>query len=108
MQNALCICGLIAFVLVYFFLPETSHPGGRGIDRELKNAEAKGIVAKRWHFLNPFKSLMLLRSPNLMAIVSLLRPACSEVLIGYTDVGGDDYAVDRLCASHAVSIHHRT
>ena len=75
MQNALCVCGLIAFALVYVFLPETSHPGARGLERARKRAEAEGPAAsalagaKRWYWLNPFKSLMLLRSPNLLAIV---------------------------------------
>ncbi|PBK92229.1 MFS general substrate transporter [Armillaria gallica] len=64
-QIALALAGLAAFVLMFFFLPETSHPGSRGID---KMREADGPLSKRWKWvwLNPFASLALLRSPNLM------------------------------------------
>ncbi|KAK0229247.1 MFS general substrate transporter [Armillaria nabsnona] len=64
-QIALALAGLAAFVLMFFFLPETSHPGSRGIDRM---READGPLSKRWKWvwLNPFASLALLRSPNLM------------------------------------------
>ncbi|KAK0186140.1 MFS general substrate transporter [Armillaria mellea] len=64
-QIALAFAGFVAFVLMFFFLPETSHPGSRGID---KMREADGPLSKRWKWvwLNPFASLALLRSPNLM------------------------------------------
>ncbi|KAK0493376.1 MFS general substrate transporter [Armillaria luteobubalina] len=64
-QIALALAGLVAFVLMFFFLPETSHPGSRGMD---KMRGADGALSKQWKWvwLNPFASLALLRSPNLM------------------------------------------
>ncbi|KAK0227603.1 MFS general substrate transporter [Armillaria fumosa] len=64
-QIALALAGFAAFVLMFFFLPETTHPGSRGVD---KMREADGALSKRrkWVWLNPFASLTLLRSPNLM------------------------------------------
>ncbi|KAK0463404.1 MFS general substrate transporter [Armillaria novae-zelandiae] len=64
-QIALAFAGFVAFVLMFLFLPETSHPGSRGID---KMREADGALSKgwKWVWLNPFASLALLRSPNLM------------------------------------------
>lgn len=51
------------FVVVYFFLPETSHPGERGAERMF------GEGKRRWQWLNPFSSLALLRAPNLLVLV---------------------------------------
>jgi hypothetical protein len=44
-----------------WFLPETSHPGSRGVDK-------LELGARKWVVLNPLKSLGLLRSPNLFAV----------------------------------------
>jgi hypothetical protein len=71
MQLILALSALVALALIYFFLPETSHPGMRGIDKYLlKHPEArqKGRVGFKW--VNPFVTLKLLRSPNLLALVS--------------------------------------
>ncbi|EPS98621.1 hypothetical protein FOMPIDRAFT_1165031 [Fomitopsis schrenkii] len=54
------LLAIIMFVVMYCFLPETSHPGERGADKMF------GEEKWRWHWLNPFKSLALLRAPNLV------------------------------------------
>lgn len=77
MQYALFISGLLGFLLVYLFLPETSHPGARGVEKQfdlaspLETRQKESIFA-RWVWLNPLTSLNLLRSPNLLAVVSAL------------------------------------
>jgi hypothetical protein len=51
---------------MHFGLPDTSHPGTRGID--------KAFGGKfKWVWLNPFKCLWYMRSPNLLALVSRFR-----------------------------------
>lgn len=68
MQYILALAAAIDFVMMYFLFPETSRPGTRGIDkREFAEERAKGM---KYKILNPFASLRLLRSPNLLAIVS--------------------------------------
>ena len=75
MQAVLGITGFMIFVSILLFLPETSHPGARGIDKlRLTGAEPSMV------FINPFKSLLLLRSPNLFAVVSSLHSAVGFVL----------------------------
>ncbi|KAH7911119.1 major facilitator superfamily domain-containing protein [Hygrophoropsis aurantiaca] len=54
--------GLLEFILVYFILPETSHPGARGIDKVDESRRSRFV------WINPLRSLLLLRSPNLLAI----------------------------------------
>jgi len=63
MQYALFLSGILALALVFLLLPETSHPGTRGIDKE----HASGRYP-RWVWLNPLSGLALLRSPNLMVV----------------------------------------
>ncbi|TFK45914.1 MFS general substrate transporter [Heliocybe sulcata] len=67
MQLALFVAGLSAVLLVVFFLPETVHPDVKGLTRYLRE---KGNENKKWAWvwLNPFSSLGLLRSPNVMAV----------------------------------------
>ncbi|KAF4578254.1 hypothetical protein EYR40_001585 [Pleurotus pulmonarius] len=66
MQYILALAAAIDFVMMYFLFPETSHPGTRGIDkREFAEERAKGM---KYKILNPFASLRLLKSPNLLAI----------------------------------------
>ncbi|KAK0455358.1 MFS general substrate transporter [Desarmillaria tabescens] len=64
-QATLALAGFLTFVLMLFFLPETSHPGTRGIDKTHENVES---APKRWTWvwLNPLAPLALLRSPLLM------------------------------------------
>ena len=63
------LLGLIIFTTIYFFFPETIQPGATGIE---KMKAAKGIDSSTpfiFKFINPFKSLWLLRSPSLLLTV---------------------------------------
>ncbi|KZP06003.1 MFS general substrate transporter [Athelia psychrophila] len=62
MQYTLGASGALAFAAVWLFLPETSHPGTRGID-QLRAMRRRGLV-----WVNPLACLWLLRSPNLLAV----------------------------------------
>ncbi|EGO22023.1 hypothetical protein SERLADRAFT_475141 [Serpula lacrymans var. lacrymans S7.9] len=62
MQLILGVWGLIEILLVFLFLPETSHPGTRGKDKIPESERG------RFKLVNPLDSLWLLRSPNLLAI----------------------------------------
>ena len=53
---------MIQLLLLIFFFPETVHPGTRGIDK------AQG-PKKLFVWVNPFRCISFLRSPNIMAIV---------------------------------------
>lgn len=68
-QYGLCLASLISFALTFLFQPETSQPGARGVEKLIR---AGGKA--RWVWLNPFDSIALLRSPNVLLIVSVLRP----------------------------------
>ena len=68
MQYALAAFAASNFLLTLLFQPETSQPGARGVDKLVAN-EGKA----RWVWLNPFKCLSLLRSPNILFMV------CNEV-----------------------------
>ncbi|KAL4065090.1 major facilitator superfamily domain-containing protein [Scleroderma citrinum] len=67
-QMALCIWGVIQMVVIYSFLPETAHPNTRGIDKWRGEEGSRSIV-----WINPFRSLKLLRSPSLLMVGTLLR-----------------------------------
>lgn len=74
MQYALLASGLLSFITVLLFLPETSHPMARGIDKlriaeEPSSGEESKRKGWRWVWVNPFSSLWLLRSPNLLIVV---------------------------------------
>lgn len=58
---------LVVFVLVLLALPETSHPGTRGIDKRRQ----EGYVERNKLpvFINPLQPLDLLRSPNVFWVV---------------------------------------
>ncbi|KAI0689302.1 major facilitator superfamily domain-containing protein [Cytidiella melzeri] len=60
MQYGLALFALTSLLLTTFLQPETSQPDARGVDK----ARAKG-EKDRFVILNPFKSLGLLRSPNI-------------------------------------------
>lgn len=114
MQFFLALCGLFLYFLVYFFLPETSHPGSRGMDKaalllassrdDLPVTSSRSRSEWAWVWLNPFSSLALLRSPNVLCIVSSPRLDCRSPvgLIGscvcmnwwYVDTGSYHHAVD--------------
>lgn len=80
MQYVLGGCGTLAFLAVWFFLPETSHPGARGIDQLHESIASDDIGGKGMGglrrrgvvWINPLASLWLLRSPNLFAVVRLI------------------------------------
>ncbi|KAA1475901.1 MFS general substrate transporter [Dentipellis sp. KUC8613] len=59
MQFALFVAAIIAYLLMFFFLPETSQPHARGVDK---------LDRWRWVWLNPFRSMMWFRSPNLLLL----------------------------------------
>ncbi|PCH38486.1 MFS general substrate transporter [Wolfiporia cocos MD-104 SS10] len=65
MPCILCLAGLVALLLTALYLPETSHPGKRGVDK-LLSEDSSDAQRWRWVWLNPFSSLKLLQSPNLM------------------------------------------
>ncbi|THH13705.1 hypothetical protein EW146_g6541 [Bondarzewia mesenterica] len=65
MQLALFVAAVVVGISMHFFLPETSQPRSRGI---VKLCEEEGTVEWRWVWLNPFKSLALFRSPNILAV----------------------------------------
>ncbi|TFY62814.1 hypothetical protein EVJ58_g3619 [Rhodofomes roseus] len=67
MQYALFLAGVIALLLTFAYLPETSHPGTLGIDKLYERGELERGKFK-WVWLNPFRSLALLKSPNLVLI----------------------------------------
>jgi MFS family permease len=61
-QMVIAIASSAVFVLMVFALPETTREGSRGIDARNK----KFVV------LNPLKCFSVLRSPSLLAVVSLV------------------------------------
>lgn len=64
-QYGLFVAGFVSLVLTWLFQPETSQPGARGVDKLIAN-EGKA----QWVWLNPFQSVALLRSPNVLLVVS--------------------------------------
>lgn len=83
MQAALGIMGITIFIAILFFLPETSHPGARGIDKlRAKLMEAGASSSRIIVFVNPCRPLALMRSPNVLAVVRTLEPLnCLRYLI---------------------------
>jgi len=61
LQFCLGVMGCLIFIFMFFYFPETSHPGTRGIEQILRSSRKNLVV-------NPFKPLALLRSPNILAI----------------------------------------
>lgn len=72
MQSALAVAGFMTFALMAIWLPETSQPGTRGVDKATQSSDGETRRWK-WVWLNPLASLGLLRSPNLMLVVRLIR-----------------------------------
>ncbi|KAJ4482506.1 MFS general substrate transporter [Lentinula aciculospora] len=64
--------GLLAFVCIATMYPETSIPGSRGIDKKRAELVARNVSpGEKWFkivWINPLKTLGLLRSPNLLAV----------------------------------------
>lgn len=64
MQTGLGGVGIIMLALIIAYLPETMHPGTRGIDQiDVENKKARVV------FLNPLIPLGLLKSPVLFLSV---------------------------------------
>ena len=80
MQLSLGLVGLLVFFLIIFFFSETYHPGKRGVDK------LDPSLLPKWRpvVLNPLRPLWLLRSPNLLIVVSIFFPAIStaQVFVG--------------------------
>jgi MFS family permease len=67
MQITLAGTGLLGFILISLFYPETMHPGSRGIEKwRQKNGHADDKLAFVW--LNPLKVVSLLKNPNLLLV----------------------------------------
>lgn len=69
MLIALGIATLVAFILVYVFLPETSQPDSLGLDILNKRLVEAGAPPRRVVYVNPLRSLGLLASPNLFSVI---------------------------------------
>jgi hypothetical protein len=80
----------LAFLLVLFFLPETSHPGTTGMEKCNRRREKQGKSPRRLFWVNPVASLALLRSPNLLAVVSPSYVVSMPVLDSATSDFGRD------------------
>ncbi len=65
MQAIIGIGAAVMLFLVLAILPETSHPGSRGVDKMVEKGGKSG-----WVWLNPFRAIALLRSPNVFLVVS--------------------------------------
>ncbi|KAI0081509.1 MFS general substrate transporter [Panus rudis PR-1116 ss-1] len=92
MQVILGICGAVMWLVTFLLLPETTHPGTRGVDK-LIESEGKA----KWVWLNPFRSLWLFQSPNitltaLAGAFSLLTDYALLVPLAYTI--GLKYGID--------------
>ncbi|KAJ3553244.1 hypothetical protein NP233_g12692 [Leucocoprinus birnbaumii] len=79
--------GIGALFCILFFFPETSHPGSRGVD-EYKRS---GKELPKWRpvMLNPLSQLLMLRSPNILAVgfigyLALLTDFTLMIPLAYT------------------------
>ncbi|KAF9554259.1 MFS general substrate transporter [Agrocybe pediades] len=78
-QAVLGLAGAIIFFIVYFFFPETSHPGTRGIDKLRVDHSSNAPVG--FVFINPLRPMLLLRSPNLLLISVILSTSLMSVFV---------------------------
>ncbi|KAI0353918.1 MFS general substrate transporter [Trametes cingulata] len=65
-QWAIFAMGVWAYILIVLWLPETLDP--EVAQKKLREAAGDGGEDKRFVWLNPFKSLALLRSPNILLV----------------------------------------
>jgi MFS family permease len=76
MQLCIALMGLIVFIMVVLLLPETSHPGARGIEKFplAESLEIRSVHSNkrscRFLPLNPFRTLCLLKSPIVVLVVN--------------------------------------
>jgi hypothetical protein len=75
LQWSIGLWGFLEMVFIYLFLPETSHSHSGSI-RQL-------TTPFNFVWINPFSSIWLLRSPNIMAVVCF-RCAMPKVLFSGT------------------------
>ncbi|KAL0950900.1 hypothetical protein HGRIS_007659 [Hohenbuehelia grisea] len=66
LQAFLCGCGILLLLVMYRWFPETSHPGTRGVDKELPETEQRRF---KFVWLNPLSGLYLLRGPTLTLVM---------------------------------------
>ncbi|KAF8129158.1 major facilitator superfamily domain-containing protein [Boletus edulis] len=81
-QAAVGVWSILQMLLLAFFFPETAYPGSRGIDRPRGSR-------KLFVWINPFRCLAFLRSPNIMTITlmntfALISDYALLVPIAYT------------------------
>jgi MFS family permease len=79
MQGSIGVMGLLVWVVILLFFPETTQPETRGVDM-LRLKEGVNW-RERFVFVNPLRPLALLRSPNLFLIVRSVQlwNACHSV-----------------------------
>ncbi|KAI0046832.1 MFS general substrate transporter [Auriscalpium vulgare] len=67
MQVAFFVIGLALLAGMYPWLPETSHPNMRGIDK-LHGECQEDTKQARWVWVNPFGGVALLKRPNVLGL----------------------------------------
>lgn len=79
MQLCLAFAGLFLFILLFLVLPETSHPGTRGIDK----LRLTGDTKNSWKHVNPIRPAYLLRSTTVctVSIASFFIVVTSYILL---------------------------
>jgi MFS family permease len=82
MQLIIFAMSFVALICIAVFLPETSHPGSRGVDKllalEANIGLSPGVKSRawKWVWLNPFKALAMLRGPNILFVISMPVISC--------------------------------
>ena len=100
MQVYLFGMALTALLCVIAFLPETSHPGSRGIDKLSNQEDNNGFSPRKtsskwkWVWLNPVKSLAVLRGPNILFVVRIILQVYNTTMPHYDD--NDRSLLERL------------
>lgn len=94
MQGIVGIFALIAYGIMWFYFPETSQPGTRGIDKLHYKAESGAKTRWSDYVVNPFAPLGLLRAPNMLVVVSARASVC---LVDGTDMRRIDSSLCHNC-----------
>ncbi|CDO72082.1 hypothetical protein BN946_scf184962.g25 [Trametes cinnabarina] len=89
-QWAIFIMGLVPYIPIVFWLPETLDPE---VARTKFLEASGGKEGRRFVWLNPFKSLALLRSPNILITVSDPVTRMSALLIPLSYTIGKAYSI---------------
>ncbi|KAL4255122.1 MFS transporter superfamily protein [Pleurotus pulmonarius] len=75
LQWVFLVYGLMLFASIALWLPETSHPGTLGAEKQQREAQdmpgapPRQIDRLGWVWLNPLSCMALLRSPNLLLVM---------------------------------------